>query len=106
MATPTTKVTAGEVVSATVKYTNKDDEARKFDITADVNIADKKVTNFNNGELRKRDNVDFTNANFSSSGDYTYLNYNCNQLTAEESKEAFTAIYEFMEDVNKNVTSK
>lgn len=106
MATQDKKVTAGDVVSATVKYTNKDNADRKFDISADVNISNGKVTNFNNGELRKKDSSEFSNANFNSSGDNAYFNYNCNNLSEEESKEAFVAIYDFISDVNRSVTTK
>lgn len=105
MATKDTKVTAGQVVSATVKYTNLDDETRKFDISADVNIQDKKVTNFNSGVVSKKESVDYGNANFGAAQDLSYFSFNSNGLNMEETKEAVSSVLAFIEDVKENVES-
>lgn len=97
------KVTAGQVVSATVKYTNLDDESRKFNISADVNIQDKKVTNFNSGTVVKKDTTDYGNANFNAGQGLTYFGFSSNNLNAEELKEAIGATLAFIADVEKNV---
>lgn len=102
MATNEIKVTAGEVVSSTRKYSNTEDGKRVFDIKADVNISNGKVTNFSNGSLVKRDKPDHEgNANFSSGIDYNYFSFNSGNLSAEETKEAVLAVLQFMSDVEQ-----
>lgn len=99
----TTKVTAGEIVSATRQYSNKDDANRKFNITADVSIKNGKVINFNNGSLIVLDVPATGSANFSQGEGW--LSFNTNNLTDEEVKEAFDATLVFMNDVRNNVDS-
>lgn len=107
MTTKTTdsKVTAGAIVSATVKYTNFDDASRTFNISAEVNIQDKKVTNFNSGSISKKDSTDYNNANFSAGKGLNYFSFNSNNLSAEDVKEAIIATLGFIADVEENVDS-
>lgn len=105
MATPTTKVTAGEVVSATVKYTNLDDDSRKFNISADVNIQNKKATGFNSGAVAKKDSTDYSNATFSAGQDFNYFSFNSNNLKEGDIKEALEETLAFIANVQKNVES-
>lgn len=51
MATTEKKVSAGDIISATVKYTNKDDAGRSFDISANVGISKGTVNSFDSGEV-------------------------------------------------------
>lgn len=105
MATKETKVTAGEVVSATVKYTNFDDEARRFNISADVNIQNKKATNFNTGVVSKIAEADYGNANFSAGQDLNYFSFNSNGLKDVEVKAALDDTLAFIANVQKSVES-
>lgn len=103
MSTPNTNVTAGDFVSATRKYSNKDNTQRKFNITADVNIANGKVTAFNNGSLTKVDEPTNGSGNFSKGENW--MSFNSNNLSDNDSKEAFEALIDFVKDVNESVTS-
>lgn len=107
MSTETTqKVTAGDVVSATVKYTNEADSRRKFNIDCEVGISNGKVIGFSNGRFTKKDSTEYANGNFNAGADNAYIGFNCNGLTTEESKEAFGAVLAFMEDVKASVNQK
>lgn len=100
-----TKVTAGEVVSSTRKYSNVDDTTRVFNIKADVNIQNGKVANINEGSLNLKDSDAYKNANFSCGQNMSYFAFNSNGLTMTEIQEAVTAILTFITDVDKNVES-
>lgn len=95
------KVTAGDYVSATRKYSNREDDSRKFDINANVNIAYGKVTNFTNGSLVKRE--DPTNGSATFSKGESWISFNVNNMTEEEAREAFNAVADFFEAVNSSV---
>ena len=99
-----TNVTAGDFVSATRKYSNKDNAERLFNISADVNIANGRVTNFNNGSLTKASEPTNGSANFSKGENW--ISYNANNLSDNDSKEAFEAVIDFVKDVNESVTSQ
>lgn len=103
MATQKTNVTAGDYVSATRKYSNKDNSERKFNISADVNIADGKVTNVNNGSVTKIDEPTNGSANFSKGEGW--VSFNANNLSEKDTREAFEAAMDFVKDVNESVTS-
>lgn len=103
MATKVNKVTAGEVVSATRKYSNKDDADRRFNISADVNIRNGNAVHFNNGSLTSVVEPASGSANFSKGEGWFSLN--ANNLTDNEAKEAFDAILDFIAYVNEDVES-
>lgn len=103
MATKDTKVTAGDVVSATIKFTNKDDVDRKFDISAEVNIQDKNIVSYNNGYVTIKDSQDNGNANFNAGTDFNYFSFNSNGFNALDVKEAVGAVITFIEDVKTNI---
>lgn len=105
MATKDNKVTQGEIVSATVRFTNFDDVERKFNISADVNIQDKKVASFQNGSIGRRDSSEYGSGNFSAGADFNYFSFNTNGFKAEEIKEVLAASLEFIGDVNTSVES-
>lgn len=101
-------VTAGEVVSATVRYTNEDDSTREFNIKADVNITNKEVSSFNSGEVRKlNEEMGMTLATFNASGNTaSYFNISFNNATDEEMNKILSAVISFVKDVKENVDSK
>lgn len=104
MATRTeNKVTAGEVVSATQKFTNYEDSSRRFNISVEAIIRDKKVSIFNSGALTSRDISSRGNANFSCGENLNFFAFNSNDLTAAEIKEAVDAVIAFIEDVKETV---
>lgn len=61
-------VTAGQVLSATVRYSNMDDAARKYDISAEVSIHGGTVTSIDGGQAHLVEGGE-TAATFSSYGD-------------------------------------
>lgn len=99
------KVTPGEVVSAKVRYTNQDDTTRKFNITADVNISNKKATNFENGNITRKESTEYGNANFHVGENLNFLSFNSNGLNITDARNAFDAMLVFIEAVNVNVES-
>lgn len=99
------KITAGEVVSSTRKYSNINDGTRLFNIEADVNIQNGKVTNFNSGTLTRKEANAYGNANFSAGNNLDYFAFNSNGLNASEVKDALDAIMDFMSNVKENVES-
>lgn len=105
MATKNTKVTAGEIVSSTRKYSNAEDENRKFNISVDVIIKDGKATNFNSGTFSRTDTDSYGNGNFNCGSNLSFFSFNTNGLSLEETKEAFNAVYSFIEGVNADVES-
>ena len=104
--TKATNVTAGDFVAATRKYSNKDEEGRKFDISADVNISNGKVTSFSNGMLVKREDPSYGTGNFSRGDGDTWMSFNLSNFNISESKEAFNAVLDFVEAVNEDVKSQ
>lgn len=102
-----TKVTAGKVVSATVRYSNTGNSARAWDITADVNVNNEKVTSFNSGEVKRKDSTDgMSIANFNASGSgISYFNISYSNATKEEAKEILTDVIDFMGDVEESIKS-
>lgn len=103
MANQGNKVTAGDIVSATRRYSNKDNADRKFNISADVNIQNGKAVNFNNGSVTKKDEPVNGSANFSKGEGW--LSFNSNNLSDAETKSAFSDVMDFMSDVESNVES-
>lgn len=104
MATTKSTVTAGDVISATRKYSNKDNEDRKYNITADVSIANGKVNQFSNGTLASKDEPSNGSANFSKGE--AWISFNANNLSDTEVKEAFESIMDFASAVEESVSSK
>lgn len=102
------KVTAGKILSAVIQYSNKDDESRAYDITADVKIQNKKVSAFDNGEVRIITDspiVEGTNS-IATFGSYNTKSLSLFILDAAqtEAEVITTAIYNFMADVRESVT--
>lgn len=100
-------VVAGKTVSATIQYSNLNDNGRAFDIVADVKISNEKVSGFDNGVLQGHgEDIDpmgnLAIANFTASGD-NYLNVSLSNFTENKALQAMTAIYEFMSSVRNAV---
>lgn len=110
MATSTQSVAADKLVSATVKYTNKGDAARVYDISANVRIQNGKVTNFESGEVQKIQNentsadMPMEHATFNSYGSNS-LHLDINDGDETEAQNILTAIYAFMAEVKAHVNS-
>lgn len=109
MATTNQNVTADALISAMVKYSNKDDSARVYDISANVSIQDKKVNSFDGGEVRKiqsdaQYNDGMAIATFSSYGPKT-LYLSINDADENEAKAIMEAVYTFIADVKANVNT-
>lgn len=115
MATSSKNVTAENLLSATVKYSNKDDESRVYDVSANVNINDGMVASFNNGMVRKlpivseSENPDVEMgteavADFSSYSEVS-LNLNIFNADMEGAKFILETIYAFMSDVRATVSA-
>lgn len=102
-------VTVDALLSATVKYSNKDDASRAYDITANVRIESGEARNFESGEVRKvsdsPDNMEGMGnvATFNAYGDKN-LNLYIHNAEEEESKAIVYAIYAFMADVRTNIS--
>lgn len=109
MAVSNQNVTAENLISATVKYSNKDDANRVYDISANVRIDNGTVRSFESGDVRKMesdtDNADGmpNMANFSSYGTKA-LSLNYENVDEEDAKAILSAVYAFMTDVKKNVS--
>lgn len=111
MATSNQSVTADQLISATVRYSNKDDANRVYDITANVRIENGTVQTFDGGEVKKRsaspesaDNAEVVSS-FSSYGQ-KQLNIYFNSLKETVATDVLSAVYVFMEDVEANVNVK
>lgn len=111
MATSSQNVTAENLLSATVKYSNKDDVNRVYDISANVRIENGLVNNFDGGEVRtlsaSEDNVNLMGNNvatFNSYGEKS-LNLYINNADATEASSILSSIYAFMADVKANVNA-
>lgn len=113
MSTSSSNVTAEKLNSANVKYNNLNDADRAYDITANVNIQNGSVSNFESGTVSLTGSVNASNpegggaqnlASFSSYSE-TSLNFNVYNSAESEAKNILTAIYAFMADVKANVTA-
>lgn len=103
MATKNTKITVGNIVSSTRKYSNVDDAERVFNIHAEVNIKEGKTVGFNLGTLNRKNSDTYGNATFNCGQDVNHFSFNSNGLSKEEIKEAVNAIVDFINEVDKNV---
>lgn len=101
MPTANSNVTAGDFISATRKYSNKDNAERIFNINADVEIKNNQVITINKGSVTKA--TEATNGNATFSKGENWISFNANNLSSEEQKEAFEAILGFIADVEENV---
>lgn len=101
-------VTAEDLLSATVKYSNNEDANRTYDISANVNIRNGKVSSFDSGEVRKESSVTASGveavSTFSSYSDKS-LNLSFTNVDADESKTILDAIHDFMANVKSNVNA-
>lgn len=103
------RVTADALISAQVKYSNRDDESRKYDISATANIQNGKVASFDSGFVGKltSENHEMESASiasFSSYGDRN-LTLVVNDADGDETKVILDEIYAFMGEVNTTVTN-
>lgn len=109
MAQASQNVTADHLISATVKYSNKDDDNRVYDISANARIENGQANNFDSGEVRKKsdssENMDGMSviATFNASGEKN-LNLYIYNADATEAKVIMDAVYAFMADVKTNVS--
>lgn len=103
VSTPTSKVTAGKVVSATREYSNFNDSDRKYNISVEVNIQNGKATGFNSGNVSRKDSTVFGNANFNAGENLNYFSFNVNGFSASEITEAIEEVISFIENVKINV---
>lgn len=111
MATSSTNVTAENLLSATVRYSNKDDASRVYYVTANVNITGGKVSSFDSGEVRRitsspdsPENMPTIPATFNGYGDRV-LNVYVNDADLDESKLIFETICAFVADVRASVAT-
>lgn len=104
-----TNVTKGEIVSATVNYTNADDDSRKWDISAQVLIDKEKVLSFQNGVIYRRDTTPQVAGtavgNFSLNADDTFYNVVYSNADTETRHEIMNAIDSFVQSVKENAQS-
>lgn len=109
-------VTAGALISATVKYNNFDDASRVYDIESNVDINSKIVSSFHGGSvrLRKTENEEASVepaamptilADFNSYGNQS-INFNTHGIDAEEAVAILSTVYAFMADVKNAVETK
>lgn len=110
MATTSQNVTADQLISATVKYSNKDDANRVYDISANARIENGIVNNFDNGEVRKHsESSESTDGmgNIATFNSYSEknLNLHINNADETEAKAILEAVYAFMADVKANVSA-
>lgn len=107
MATANQKVSADELISATVKYTNRDDATRQYDLEAEVYIQSSNVQSFNGGSVRKYDNENDISAmnvaDFNSPSE-TELTVNFHGVDDTARKNILKAVLDFMADVKASVT--
>lgn len=105
MATANKTVTAGETVAATIKYNNYDNAERAYDITADVEVRDKRVQNINNGQVSVKGNDPMQGgqvANFNTWSENT-INFNANNATPSEQGAIFAEVLDFIAGVRASV---
>lgn len=108
MAQASQNVTADQLISATVKYSNKDDANRVYDISANARIENGNVNNFESGEVKKlsasvMDGMENA-ATFNAYGEKN-LNLYIQNANETEASAILSAIYAFMSDVKANVTA-
>lgn len=100
------KVTAGDIVSATVKYSNQDDASREFDIFANVSITGKDVSSIDGGIVNnKGGNISVATFNCGADAN-NYCNIYFTNVKSEKAQQITGAIYSFVKDVLENVKSK
>lgn len=109
MATTDSKVTVGEIVSATVKYSNKDDASRVYDISADVRIENGTAQSFDNGMVQplgqNSDGMGVSDATFNSWSENN-ASITFNNSDSEKAVAITAAVYAFMADVKASIVSK
>lgn len=110
MATANQSVTADKLLSATVRYSNKDVSTRVYDISANARIENGQVINFDSGEVKKlsapSENMDGM-GNVATFNSYSpkSLNLYINNVEESEATSILSAVYAFMEDVRTNVNA-
>lgn len=108
MATSETKVTAGQILSATVKYNNNDDASRVYDITSNVRIENGAAQSFDSGELRVKNSTADTMtgeyASFNSWGE-NELSMTFNNANPEKRTAMLTAVNAFIADVKASIVT-
>lgn len=110
MTTENQQVTAESVLSATVRYSNRDDASRSYDITANVNIQNGTVSSFERGEVRKLPEAGapgpqvMNNVATFSSYNPKSLGLNANDAEPEEAMAVMTSVYAFMAAVRSTVS--
>lgn len=103
MAKTASKVSAGQLISATVRYNNYDDANRTYDIEAEVNINGKKVQGYSNGNAKKHDATDSAlSVAFNSWGE-NQLQINFQNASKTDASAVTSAVYDFMADVKAAV---
>lgn len=106
MATSETKVTAGQILSATVKYNNNDDASRVYDISANVRIENGTAQSFDSGEVRAKgstaDTMTGEYASFNSWGE-NELSMTFNNATPEKRTAMLNAVNAFIADVKASI---
>lgn len=95
----TTKITAGDIVSAVRKFSNRDDETRKFDISLEANIYQGKVTNINNGIVKGTGEDSTGSATFNLGEGFSYFGFSSNNYDAETIQEAVLAVVDFVQEL-------
>lgn len=100
------KVTAGEVVASTIKYSNQTDSDRVFDIKAEVNVLNGKVSNINNGRISKKGSTEYVGGDFNCCESLNYFGFNANGLNQEEIEMAVKSALTFISDVKESIESK
>lgn len=97
--TTDSKVTPGEIIASTQRFSNQNDDTRKYDISVDVNISGGVVQNFNTGTIKQKDSEGYGNATFSSNAELSYFNFSSNSLSEAQIKESLNAALEFINDI-------
>lgn len=99
------KVTAGEIISATQRFSNIGDPDRKYDISADVNFDNGKVQNFNTGVVKPVGEEGMKQASFNASASLSYFNFSTNSVEAADIKDYLDAALNFMAEVKSIETA-
>lgn len=84
-----------KTISEIAKYDNANDTERVYAISANTKVTDKKVNNFDNGEVYKDSAL---SASFAKYGDNLSINYHAVE-TAEERIIILTAVEDFLTSV-------
>ena len=109
MATTNQHVTAEGTLSATVRYSNRDDASRKYDITANVNLQHNQVNPIENGEVRKLQSGESGQmgevlATFSSYSGRS-LNLGIQDADEEGSKQILATVTAFIGEVKSKISA-